>query len=51
VLFLGRAAGKSSSLQPLSQAEAVGLLIAQSNALSLECHPTRAGIWILSHGS
>ncbi|MES1185315.1 MAG: hypothetical protein ABUL60_16000 [Myxococcales bacterium] len=39
VLFLERAIGKSSSLRPLSQAEAVGLLLAQSNALSLECHP------------
>jgi hypothetical protein len=43
VLFLERAAGKNSSLQPLSQAEAVGLLIAQSNALSLECHPDPRG--------
>lgn len=39
VLFLGRAAGERSCLRPLSQAEAMGLLIAQSHALSLECHP------------
>jgi hypothetical protein len=39
LLFVGRSAQHSSSLQSLSQAEAVGLLIAQSNALSLGCHP------------
>jgi hypothetical protein len=39
VLFLGRTAGHCSSLQPITQAEAAGLLIAQSHVLSLECHP------------
>ena len=39
LLFLERAVGQRSSLRPVSPAEAVGLLIAQSNALSLTCHP------------
>ena len=39
LLFLERSAEHSSSLHPLSGAEAVGLLIRQSNALSLGCHP------------
>ena len=43
LLFLGRSGQHSSSLHPLSQAEAVGLLIAQSNALSLDCHPNPRG--------
>lgn len=40
LLFLGRSPQPSSSLKPLSRAEATGLLVAQSHAFSLECHPT-----------
>ncbi len=43
LLFLERSGADSSCLQPLSQAEAVGLVIAQSNALSLRCHPNPRG--------
>lgn len=39
VLFLSRAAGQATSVQPISPADAVGLLIAQSSSLSLDCHP------------
>jgi hypothetical protein len=39
LLFLGRSTQRASALLALSQAEAVGFLIAQSNALGLECHP------------
>lgn len=40
VVFLGRSPQSGSSLQPLSRAEATGLLVVQSHALGLECHPT-----------
>jgi hypothetical protein len=43
LLFLERSAEHGSFLRPLSKAEAVGLLIAQSNALSLGCHPDPSG--------
>ncbi len=39
LLFLGRSATPDSTLLPLTQAEALGLLIAQSNTLGLEYHP------------
>jgi hypothetical protein len=39
LLFLGRSAGKGTALSALPRAEATGLVIAQSGALGLECHP------------
>jgi hypothetical protein len=39
LLFLTRSALRTSSLSRLTSAEATGLLIAQSSALGLECHP------------
>ena len=39
LLFLARSTQRASTLSPLSLAEATGLLIAQSGALTLECHP------------
>jgi hypothetical protein len=39
LLFLGRSARRQSELSSLSLAEATGLLIAQSQALGLDCHP------------
>ena len=39
LLFLGRSAHRKSTLSSLTLAEATGLLIAQSNGLSLDCHP------------
>ena len=43
ILFLGRSGEHRSLLHPLAKADAVGLLIAQSNALSLACHPNVRG--------
>lgn len=39
LLFLVRSSHRASTLSSLSLAEATGLLIAQSGALCLECHP------------
>jgi hypothetical protein len=39
LLFLERSMRSSSSLSPISLAEATGLMIAQSSALAVECHP------------
>jgi len=39
LLFLSRSAEEGSNLLPISLAESMGLLIAQSTALGLSCHP------------
>jgi hypothetical protein len=39
LLFLARSAAECSRLAPITLSEATGLLIAQSTALGLDCHP------------
>ncbi len=39
LLFLERSAQRKTRMSPLTLREATGLLIAQSNGLSLDCHP------------
>lgn len=49
LLFLERSGQQRSAWHPLSQADALGRLIAQSNALSLQCHPNpRAHLELLA---
>ena len=43
ILFLERSGQHGSFLHPLPKADAMGRLIAQSNALSLACHPNMRG--------
>jgi len=50
LLFLSRSAEQSSRLLPIGLSEATGLLIAQSTALGLACHPNpREHLDLLAH--